>query len=69
MILFIILIWLLSLIGFFNFNRVMLWVIVVWLYFGCKMIFFMEIGVFVLFNLLWLKLFKDLLNNYKFLNI
>lgn len=64
-----ILIWSLSLTGFSNSNRAMLWAIVVRSYPGCKTILFTETGVSVPSNLSRLKSPKDSPNNYKPLNI
>ena len=63
-----ILIWSLSLTGFSNSNRAMLWAIVVRSYPGCKTILFTETGVSVPSNLLRLKSPKDSSNNYRHLN-
>ena len=64
-----ILIWSLSLTGFSNSNRAILWAIVVWSYPGCKTILFTETGVSVPSSLLRLNSPKDSLNNYMLLNI
>ena len=63
-----ILIWSLSLTGFSNSNRAILWAIVVRSYPGCKTILFTETGVSVPSNLLRLKSPKDSSNNYRHLN-